>query len=124
VALTSSIPTVIGTVRKPTMPMSWKSGNHDTITSCPVSSRAACTIAPMLACKVAVGDADGLGLRGRAAGELQQGGVVLARDVRVRGDGFAVEVGEQAARDAVLGQDPRPAPRRAPRAARASRRSS
>ena len=52
VTLTSSIPTAIGRVRKPTMPMSWKSGSHDTITSPPVSSRAACTIAPMLACRL------------------------------------------------------------------------
>ena len=34
------------------MPMSWKSGSHDTITSRSVSSRAACTIAAMFACRL------------------------------------------------------------------------
>ncbi len=52
VTLTSSMPTAMGIVRKPTMPMSWKSGSHDTITSVSVSSRAACTIAPMLECRL------------------------------------------------------------------------
>ena len=45
VILTSSTPKVIGTVRKPTMPMSWNVGSHDTMTSTSKSNSARSTMA-------------------------------------------------------------------------------
>jgi hypothetical protein len=49
VTVTNSRPTVIGTVRNPTMPMSWNSGSQDTMTSRSRRSSEACTIAVRLA---------------------------------------------------------------------------
>lgn len=45
VILTSSTPNVIGTVRNPTIPMSWKVGSQDTITSVSKSNSARSTMA-------------------------------------------------------------------------------
>ena len=68
------------------MPMSWNSGSQDTITSPPGRAARPRTIASMLACRLRWVIRTAFGLGGRAAGELQQRGVVLAGDARVRLD--------------------------------------
>ena len=86
------------------MPMSWNSGSHDTITSRSVSSRAACTIAAMLACRLRWVMRTALGSAVEplvsCSSAVSSSPAASASGV----DGLAVEVVEQAARDAALGE--------------------